>query len=136
MTCEVAYESFPCQGVLIPGPGNHLEILVLGELWVVVLGESVVALLVIVVPRDNSQCDGVYVLPILEVKLTELPQCCRSSEDELIARPKDDVSSRKGRGNIEEMDAEHDVLGLVHLGMASQNKSISGNEVVERIVVT
>jgi hypothetical protein len=68
---------------------------------VVILADPVTTPLVIVVPRDDPQCDELDVLPVLEIKLTELPQGRRACKDKGIVRPGRMLEADTGR-NISE----------------------------------
>lgn len=63
----------------------------------VVLADPVTAPLVIVVPRDDAQCDELDVLPVLEIKLTELSQGRRTRKDKGIVRPGRVLEADTGR---------------------------------------
>lgn len=96
----------------------------------VILAESVTALLVIVEPRDDSKCDEVDVLPILEAKLAELPQGCRTCEDKFIARPEMllvvEIGTARSKGWVRNVM----LSGAIRLGTAPKNNTVSGQEVV------
>lgn len=84
---SVAVEAFPRHAAVVFDTWDDLEVLRFGELWVVVLAQSVTTLFIVIVTRDDPQIDSLNSLAQVEVKLAELAQSCWAREGESVLRP-------------------------------------------------